>query len=178
MHDDDWFTFAELAGRLGSLVWVEKELGELLVTWSKIEAQPSVAVALFATGRHHQWHSELIESCLPTSPQLQEPVLVTPPTPGWAEAIALLNEQIAPSATSARLRSLIKVINPWLERETAALRDLARPISDAAILRWLRFVELDHFDDGSAMAQLLTSVESTTVHMEDHVLLSQLNLAQ
>jgi len=178
VHDDDWFSFAELADRLGSLVWVEQQLSALLMSWSRVEAEPSAAIAFFTAARHHNWHSEVMAGCLPTSPQLRETELVTAPTPGWEDAMALLSDQQQPTATTMRLGALTKVIHPWLERETSALVSLARPISDAAIMRWLRFIELDHSDDGDSLALLCASVESTTIQLEDRVLLTQLDLAR
>jgi hypothetical protein len=73
---------------------------------------------------------------------------------------------------------LVKVIDPWLEREIGALHDLSRPISDAAMMRWLRFVSLDHRDDGVSAASLLTSQASMAVSVDGHRVVASLDLGQ
>ncbi len=87
-----------------------------------------------------------------------------------------LAELMEPDATVPRLKALAKVIDPWLEREIGALQELARPVSDAAMMRWLRFVSIDHHDDGQACALLVSSQSSTTVSVQDHRVIASLDL--
>ena len=176
MQDDDWFSLAELTQRLGALVWVEGQVAELLVGWSRIEAAGSVALAFRATGGHHQWHAEILTDCLPTSPLLEPKDAVRPPTTGWQKAVETLSSLTDPEATAARLRSMVKVVDPWLEREIGSLTELARPVSDASMSRWLRFVSLDHADDGEALFHLLAARSSEPTRFEDHALVSALDL--
>jgi hypothetical protein len=175
---DDWFTLAELAGRLGSLVWVEEQLAELLRAWSTVEAHAPAAIFFATTGRHHRWHGEIVRSCLPTSPQLLEPEVVQPPTGGWRTSMATLQDLTDPDATAARLKSLAKVIDPWIDREIGVLLELARPVSDAPMMRWLRFVSLDHYDDGAAAEMLLAALVSDAVRFEDHMVVNTLDLGE
>lgn len=176
MERDDWFTLVELTQRLGALVWVEEKLFELLGRWAVIESVPQVAVLFATTSRHHGWHAEIVESCLPTSPQLRTPDVIVPPTPGWQDAVVSLSTLTDAEATTARLRSLVKVVDPWVSRETESLLELARPVSDAAIARWLRFVEIDHHDDGHQIAPMLAALEQATVRFDDHIVVAELDL--
>ena len=177
MEADDWFTLQELAGRLGALVWVEERLHEVLADWSAVDSHAQAAIVFSTTASHHRWHGEVIADCLPTSPQLNEAELVAAPTQGWADAVAAMRGLRAPDATATRLRVLTKVIDPWLDRETAALRELSRPISDAPLLRWLRFVCLDHDDARSTAAALLAN-QTSAVRLDDHVALNEMDLTR
>ena len=178
MRGDDWFTLAELTERLGGLVWVEEQLAELLASWAMVEASASVAVVFATTSGHHKWHAEVVRQCLPTSPGLREIEVVCAPTAGWENAIATLSALTEVNATLPRLKALVKVIDPWLEREIGALHDLSRPISDAAMMRWLRFVSLDHHDDGVSASSLLTSQASIAVSVDGHRVVASLDLGQ
>ena len=176
--NDDWFTLAELTERLGALVWVEEKMFEILGEWSAFEPVAKAAIVFATASRHHGWHAEIIADCLPTSPQLREREVIQPPTQGWADAIATLRSLAAPDATSTRLRSLVKVLNPWLARESASILDVARPVNDASVQRWLRFVEIDHYDDARAAAELLAAVGADTVQLRDHVTITSLDLTR
>ena len=173
---DEWFPLEELSGRIGALVWVEERLFEVVGEWSSTEPVHAAAVVFAATSGHHGWHSQLLRDCLPTAVQLQEPPLVRPPTAGWESSIATMRALVGEDATSARLASLTKVVDPWLAREIGALLDLSRPTSDAAIARWLRFVEIDHQDDGLATAQVLDELQANIVSFRGRALAAELDL--
>ena len=177
MERDEWFTLSEVAERLGALVWVETQLAELLTGWSSIESEPAVAVHFATVGRHHRWHAHVIGECLPTMAALDRTAVVVAPTAGWQTSVETLRGLVGPDATSARLRSIVKVIDPWVAVDTASLLDLARPISDAAMCRWLRFVELDHHDDGAAAAELLANLNEPAVRFDDHLVVHDLDLS-
>jgi len=178
MDGDDWFTLAELTERLGGLVWVEEQLAELLANWASTEEVASAAVFFATTSRHHQWHAQVVRDCLPTSPRLLISQVVRAPTVGWERAIVSLGELSRGNGTVPRLKALAKVIDPWLDREIGALGDVARPVSDAAMMRWLRFVSLDHHDDAAAAGLLSSShASSSAASVEDHRLISSLDLA-
>ena len=177
MLGDDWFTLAELTQRIGGLVWVEERLAEVLHAWSAVESHAATAVYLAAAGGHHRWHGEVMRGCLPTSSSLLEPDPIRAPTSGWATAIVTLGEFTDPDATHSRLRSLVRVVDPWLERETGALAELARPISDAPMMRWLRFVRIDHHDDADSAVQLLAATSEDMVRLDDHLAVSNIDLS-
>ena len=176
MDGDDWFTLAELTKRLGGLVWVEERLADLLTGWSRADEHAPSAIFFATSAGHHAWHGEVMRSCLPTSPELLDPDPVAAPTAGWEASIATLGDLDAPEATSTRLKALARVIDPWLEREIGALLELGRPVSDAAIMRWLRFSAIDHHDDGEAASHLLASRASEATTFDDHLLISSLRL--
>lgn len=177
MHDDDWFPLAELTARLGGLVWVEQSLSDVMRGWSTCEADPAAVILFGTAARHHQWHAEIVRDCLPTSPALLKPDPIRPPTDGWQRAADLLRELVTPDATATRLRAVVRTLDPWLDREIEALTLLARPVSDAPMQRWLRFVAIDHREDGDAATELLTSRVDEAVQLEDHQLLQQLDLS-
>lgn len=117
-----------------------------------------------------------MRECLPTSPALAEAAKPQPPTPGWEAAIELLQTVVGPDQSAARLTAVVRELDPWLVRETGALLELARPVADAHLIRWLRFVELDHHDDGAAFAELLDAVQANTVNLSDRSLLASIDL--
>lgn len=176
MDDNDWFTLEELTGRIGGLVWVEEQLGDLLGFWLRVESDDATAVYLATASGHHRWHAEVLRKCLPTSPKLGAEHAVRPPTDGWDAAVVTLRKLNDPDATVARLRSLVKVLHPWVAREIGALVELARPVSDAPMSRWLRFVTIDHDDDGQAAVELLAAHADDAVRFDEHVLVNELSL--
>ena len=176
MDDDEWFTLAELTGRLGALVWVEESLAGVLDQWSRFDVESRAAIYFATAASHHRWHGQTLRTCLPTSPQLDADASVVPPTTGWKTTVEKLVSLREPEATGARLKSLVKVVHPWLDREVGALRDLSRPVSDAAVMRWLRFVAIDHTDDNEAAEQLLAAFASRAVRFDEHQLVNSLDL--
>ena len=178
MDGDDWFTLLELTNRLGSLVWVEEQLAEVLRGWSTVEAHASAAIFFATTARHHEWHGEIVRGCLPTSPQLLEPEVVRAPTSGWKTSMATLQDLTDPDATAARMKSLVKVIDPWIDREIGVLLELARPVCDAPMIRWLRFASHDHHDDSTAANLLIAALVSDAVRFEDHMVVNTLDLGE
>ena len=173
---DDWFTFEELAKRLAALVWVEQSLADLFQAWSALDAHSGARILLAQTGRHHAWHAETLNGCLPTSPQLADAATPRAPTQGWADALSILRAVDATDQSPARIAAIVRELDPWLKRETTALLDLARPVADAHLIRWLRFIAIDHHDDGAAMAELLEALQANTISLQDRSLLNQIEL--
>jgi len=166
--DEDWFPLVELTARLGALAWAEQAVGDCLQKWSAIEPDPVIAVFFDTAGRHHQWHAHVIRDCLPAYESLRENEPEQPPSPGWAAAIDAMGSLHDPDSTAARLRVLAKSIDPWFERELGMLMELANPVSDAGVSRWLRFVTLDHAEDGARAAVFLSNRSDDAVRLEDH----------
>jgi len=162
--------------RLGGLVWVESQLAELYQLWSQIEAHAPAAVFFATAGSHHSWHAEVVGDCLPTSPALGAQNAIQAPTKGWRSAISILGSLTGPDTTTPRLKAINKFIDPWLDREIGALVELARPVSDAPMMRWLRFVSIDHHDDGDAVSAMLAARSGEAVRFDDHVMLGEIDL--
>ncbi len=177
MQSDDWFTLAELTNRLGALVWVEENLANVLDQWVACESEASAAIHFATAGSHHRWHGEVIRGCLPTSPRLDAVNMILAPTSGWEQSVSTLSAIVEPDATEARLKALVKVVNPWLDREIGALLDLSRPISDAAMMRWLNFTTIDHDHDGEVAEMLLAAQASKAARFDDHRVISGLDLS-
>lgn len=173
---DDWFPLEELNLRLAQLVWVEEAVAGVLDTWAGIESHAGATRAHAVAAAHHRWHAQVLGELLATSPALDASSAVGPPTPGWSQAIETLIELADPSRTATRLRVLLREINPWLARETGALLDLARPIADAELARWLRFIEIDHHDDGAGLGVMLEALIGNTESLEDRALLASVDL--
>lgn len=175
---DSWFPFEELAERIAALVWVEQSLADLFEAWSSAEVHSGARILLAQTGRHHAWHAQVLSECLPTSPELADRAMPRRPTQGWADAIALLRSIVDGDQSPVRIAAVVRELDPWLVRETSALLDLARPVADAHLTRWLRFIEIDHHDDATSMAALLDVLQANTVSLHDRSLLSQIDLTR
>jgi len=175
LESEDWFSLAELSGRLGELVWVESQLCEIYRLWSRVESHAPAAIFFATTGEHHGWHAEIVRNCLPTSPALDAASAVQAPTTGWLSAIKTLASLTNPDATGPRLKAVTKLIDPWLDREIGALTELGRPVSDAATMRWLRFVDIDHNDDGQVAQGLLAARSDDAIRFDDHVALADID---
>jgi len=176
VSDDDWFPLDELAGRLAELIWVESGVADVFDAWSTKEADAESALAFRAAAGHHRWHAEVLGRCLPTSDQLVERCRPKPPTPGWDAALATMHELVEVDQSSTRLTVATREIGPWLDREYSALFELLRPIADAALLRWLRFIVDDHAKDYAPLVARLAELEGNTVRLGDRALLDQIDL--
>ena len=173
---DDWFPLEELTQRIAALVWVERALADLYERWSTVESHSGARILLAQASRHHAWHAEVLGECLPTSPQLAGDATPTAPTQGWADALTTLTAIDGESESPARIAAVVRELDPWLARETTALLDLARPVADAHLTRWLRFVEIDHHEDSKAMAALLDALQANTISLHDRTLLNRIDL--
>ena len=176
MSDDDWFPLDELAGRLAELVWVENAVADVFAAWSIHEADAASALAFRVAAGHHRWHGEVLAGCLPTSAQLAEQCRPKPPTAGWEAAIDVLHGLAEPDQSSTRLTVAVRKIEPWLERECSALLQVLRPIADAALLRWLRFIVDDHQRDHAPLSERLVALQGNTVQLGDRALLERIDL--
>lgn len=176
MSDDDWFPLNELTARLAELVWVETAVADVFDAWSACEADGESAQAFRIAAGHHRWHSEVLTRCLPTSDQLADRCRPKPPTAGWETATAMLHELVDPDQSSTRLTVAVREIDPWLDRECSALLDLLRPIADAPLLRWLRFIVDDHQRDHAPLSDRLGALQGNTVQLGDRALLDRIDL--
>lgn len=173
--DGDWFSLAELATRIGQLIWVEEHLADLLASWSTNDVHHRAAELFAATSGHHAWHAQVLRDQLPTSPQLVEASAVAPPTVGWSDTIATLAD-LTGEQTALRLTVWLELLDPWIEREVEALVTCTPPVSEAALHRWLRFCTIDHVDDTTIAAALATQLRSNTTSLTDRSFLLALNL--
>lgn len=173
---DDWFPLEELAGRIAALVWVEQTVANLYDSWSALEPHSGARILLARAASHHGWHADILTQCLPTSPQLADVATPVPPTTGWSDAVTTLRSIDGSDQSPARIAAIVREIDPWLMRETTSLLDLARPVADAHLTRWLRFIEIDHCDDGEVMAELLDALQANTISLADRSVLSGIDL--
>jgi len=174
---DDWFSLAELAERVAQLVWVEEHVAALLDEWASIEPHAGAAIVYARAAAHHRWHGKILRGCLPTSEQLSDASTPHAPTPGWLRAIDALRALDGDDETVVRLMGIVRKVDPWLARESAVLLDLARPVADAALIRWLGFIQIDHRDDGGHLAELLDALQTNTVSLRDRSLIAGLDLS-
>lgn len=166
----------ELNERLGGLVWVEEKVFELMGAWSDIEPHPRAKVLFATLSRHHGWHCQVLAQCLATSSQLVSAEVVAAPDPAWPAALEKLRGVNNPDGTSLRLLAIERVIDRWLEREITALTTLISPVSAAPMLRWLRFVAMDHDNDHEQARGLLAQFKTRSISLKDHSFVACLGL--
>ncbi len=171
--NDRWFPLVELAGRIGGLIWVEQQLFELLGAWATDETDVASKLLFAETGRHHGWHAQLLTEALPTSPELLDRSLISAPSDGWVSAPSQLRRL---QGAGVRIRALERVLNPWVDREIAALQDLAVPSSDRPSTRLLNIVGFDHRRDQSECERVTEKRNSDVVDLDMQRLLASIDL--
>lgn len=72
-------TLLESARRLGTSVWVEQRLFEVLGGWVRAAHDPALAVALGTVARHHAAHALDLSALLPATRDHDPAALVSPP---------------------------------------------------------------------------------------------------
>jgi len=172
-----WFPLIESTGRVAQLIWVERQLGFVLDAWSRSEAHAQSCLMFARNAEHHRWHAEILEGCLPTTPELAAHAAIRPPNDAWESAVAALRSLDGSDRSLVRLLALVREIDPWLSRETGALLALLRPIADGALIRWLRFVVIDHeahATEGEALLAVLQADQ--VVQLADRRLIAAINL--
>lgn len=170
--NDEWFPITELTHRIGALIWVEEQLADVALGWSRSVQQPAAAVAFAEAGEHHIWHASTLRDHLPTSAALDAAAAVRAPTKGWERGAATL---VGIVEMQSRATAMTRLIHPWLDREFEALFAVCNPTSDRALLRALRFCDLDHSGDLAAIAQLGDS--SGAVNLGDRRRLNEIDLS-
>lgn len=171
--NDDWFTFDEATTRLAALVWVEQQLVDVLELWAMSSADAAATVAFGRAARHHEWHASLLVEALATSPQLDASARIVAPTSGWTAAATKLK---ALESVDVRLTAVERIVEPWLEREIGALRDLANRVSDRDHDRLLGFVSLDHTADHAEIRELLAERSQAAIDLDDRRELAEITL--
>lgn len=145
------------ARRLGHLIWVERRLFEILGGWVPSVPDTDVKVFLGTRSRHHAWHVDLLQACLPRQPELDAEALTVP----WSPEAVTVFDDIAGGPdhdTVERLVALVRVVLPRLVVAYDTYRDRLTPVADAPTMRALGFVLGDLADEWRAGERLLEGV--------------------
>lgn len=137
----------ELARRLGSAVWLERRLFEVLGAWVPSTAPSEAKLVLGAHSRHAAWRAEQLTERLPELRELPAEELVAPAGRGVADALDVLASLTEPVE---RLGALYRVVVP---RQRAVLRldlDLMSRVSAGPVRRTLGLVLDDLVADADA----------------------------
>jgi hypothetical protein len=137
-------TLEETARWVGAARWVELRCFELLGGWVPTTPEPDVKLAFARQSHHHAWHAELFERVLPAANGFSADGLVTAPDDAW---VALLDDLVALTATSARLVGAYEMLVPTKLGEYERWFDAVDPVRDAPLRRWLGFVIVDEHAD-------------------------------
>lgn len=172
----EWFSLEELTSRVAQLIWVEQTLSEVMVAWSSAEPAAARAVFYAEAGRHHRWHAEILTTCLPTSEQLVSASEVRAPSEQWSKTALELRALGAEDDSSLRAQALTQEIHPWLDREETALRDIGGPTSAKHLIRWLRFIALDHHDHLDRVTNLVRVSAAEPTRLSDRAALGRMKL--
>jgi hypothetical protein len=122
-------TLDEYGRALGHLVWLERRAFEVLGEAARDESDPATKLALAGQSAHHGLHATLLEALLPSTRD-HDPVALVGPSEASDEAVT------GPAAALDRLAEA-----------HAALRGRLGPVADAAAIRRLAFVGVDHESD-------------------------------
>ena len=130
-------TLTNSARRLGSMVWFERRLFEVMGAWVPSTPTPAVKLVLARQSRRHGAHAGAIEALLPETRDHDPAMLVATPDPGTP---ALVEEVQGRGDTGERLRGLVDELLPRHLEELEAFLAAASPVRDGPAIRALIFV--------------------------------------
>jgi len=142
----------ETARLIGAYASVEGRLYEVLGVLAAHEPAPEAAVLLDTLSQQHAWHASLFSQCRPRPPG-DSGVPPAPPAP----AAQVLDALAGLPDSAGRLAALARVVLPRLVTGYRRHRALARPLSDANVMRALRLVVRDEVE---AMVEAEAVLES------------------
>lgn len=173
--EPEWFTLSELTERLAQLIWVAESMAEIFDGWTTVESRHRNVILFAEASGHHRWHGEILRRCLPTAEQLELEKRIIAPA-HWQPATEAMRTLDAVDDAHIRLLVLAREIYPWLTREVGALLDIASPHSDGHVLRWLRFISIDHDGHRHRIAALLSDFDAESSRLSDRSVLAQVQL--
>lgn len=124
----------DIARRVGHCRWLEERCFEMLGGWVASTPEPEVKLLFARHSRHHAWHAELLFTCLPDTRDHDPDTLTAPAADGWPPAVDTLR---AADDTLSRLSIVSRVLVARLAAEYDSLLDVASPVRDAPLLRWV-----------------------------------------
>ncbi len=162
----------EVSARLlGCYAWVEERCYEVLGRCSGALTDPGVQVHLGTRARHHAWHSELWRQHLPVWAGPGPDEFVTPAHPALEELVEALEAPQAPDTTLAVLVGIYRVVVPAKVVAYAAHLAAASPVSDAPVIRSLRFAlhdEHEGWEEGESLIQARCTSSEAVEAAGDH----------
>lgn len=138
------------AATIGSWVWAERRLHELLGGWAADAAAPVVVTTFDRVAMRHAWRAEVLTDRLPQLRELPRERLVRRPGPEIGDGLLRLEGQ---GDVPGRLAGWTAVATTLV---TQYRRHLGRatPVADAPLRRWLPLVLASLDEDLGAMAVL------------------------
>ncbi len=130
----------ESARRLGSYVWLNRQLFEVLGGWVASTADPTAQLLLSQHCYQHAWHAELFEARLPRLREFQVSDFILPSNNSAEELIGRLS---ATTDESVRLAATYRVVLPRVYGLYAHHLASTTPIADAAVARSLKLAMTD-----------------------------------
>jgi hypothetical protein len=130
-------TLDESARRLGSIVWFERRLFEVMGRWVPSTPERSVKLMLARQSRHHAEHAAAVEVVLPETRDHDPATLITAGDPAAAARVEAVAGRVG---TEERLRSLVDELIPHRLAACEAFLAEAAPVRDGPGIRALIFV--------------------------------------
>ena len=130
-------TLDESARRLGSIVWFERRLFEVMGRWVPSTPEASVKLMLARQSRHHAEHAAAVEVVLPETRDHDPAALITAGDPAAAARVEAVAGRVG---TEERLRSLVDELLPGRLAACEAFLAAAAPVRDGPGIRALIFV--------------------------------------
>ena len=147
-------TLQDTARFLGCARWLELRCFEVLGGWVASTAEPEVKLALARQSHHHAWHAELFERVLPVANGLADH-RDAEPGGGWT---AFMDSLGALELTADRLTAAYALLLPAKLAEYEHWLEVADPVRDAPVRRWLGFVVADERVDLAEGRHLLDAL--------------------
>ncbi len=150
----------DMAELLGSRVWLERRLFELLGSWASAGSVGEVQLHLADASRRHSWHAQVWFDRLPELSSLDVDALVVPPAGAIAEVLELLDavgsEHDPATASIARLDGYHRSLLPRMIVAYRSTLEVLGTAADASVARWSRLVlvdDLEEWEQGEAVLQ-------------------------
>ncbi|MEO9223363.1 MAG: hypothetical protein ABI276_00055 [Acidimicrobiales bacterium] len=150
-------TLPETAARVGHYAWFERRLFEVVGAWvptvpASDEAELEAKLHFAVQAEHHAWHAELWMRRLPEARELPRSSLTVPPS---SEFAAFVEGLAAESTTLGRLVGLVRVATARLLVALDAHAGVVAPLADGSLLRTMRLVRGDLWEDVRAGERIL-----------------------
>lgn len=144
-------TLEQTSRQVGSLVWLDRQLFEIVGSWTQQAQDASLAAYFAATSHHFAWHASLLTDRLPRVGQFARDV-VCEPSPIHLRCVE--DSRLATTATEC-LRHLVSQTFVEVQYLVGDLLAGSRSWTDGALMHSLRVVSDDIARDWASGAQLL-----------------------
>lgn len=140
-------TLEQSAQRIGSYVWVEARLFEILGGWVQQVPEPEVKVFLAEQSHRHALYAQMWRDRLPHLREMDVDSLVRPADREIEQALALLSEAEVTMNSADRLVTVFRVILPKLIETYSNHRELCCDAADRPVMNTLDMLLANGTDD-------------------------------